>query len=151
MIGSQAMSPSAKKPHGILRVCRAWKRSRATVHSHRAQGDGSPRIRVKRGPKFFPSDGELLTEIRAVFASSLLLREGHRKVWAQLRKERGVRSSMRRVLGIMCEHGILACDRPTCVRGPNTHDRTITTDIPTRWGQSTPPAALPTRETPRSL
>jgi len=34
---------------------------------------------------------------------------------------------MRRILRIMREHGILACDRPTSVRGPDTHDRTITT------------------------
>jgi transposase InsO family protein len=34
---------------------------------------------------------------------------------------------MRRVVRIMREHGILAQDRPTGVRGPDTHDRTITT------------------------
>jgi len=34
---------------------------------------------------------------------------------------------MRRVLRIMLEHGIVACDRPTGVRGPATHDLTITT------------------------
>ncbi len=30
----------------------------------------------------------------------------------------------------MRAHGILAQDRPTSVRGPNTHDRTITTAKP---------------------
>lgn len=127
---SQAMSPSAKKPYGIQRVCRAWRLARATVQRHKAQADDAPRIPAKRGPKTFLSDEQILAEIRAVLASTLFVGEGHRKVWARLRQERGVRTSMRRVLRIMREHGILACDRPTGVRGPATHDRTITTETP---------------------
>ena len=73
---------------------------------------------------------QILAEIRAVLASTLFVGEGHRKVWARLRQEHGIRTSMRRVLRIMREHGILACDRPTGVRGPDTHDRTITTETP---------------------
>ena len=124
------MSPSAKKPYGILRVCRAWRLARATVQRHKALADDAPRIPAKRGPKTFLSDEQILAEIRAVLASTLFVGEGHRKVWARLRQERGVRTSMRRVLRIMREHGILACDRPTGVRGPDTHDRTITTETP---------------------
>jgi len=124
------MSPSAKKPYGILRVCRAWRLSRATVQRHKAQTDAAPRIPAKRGPKTFLSDDELLAGIRSVLASNLFVGEGHRKVWARLRHEHGVRTSMRRVLRIMREHGILAQDRPTGVRGPDTHDRTITTAKP---------------------
>jgi len=124
------MSPSAMKPYGILRVCRAWRLSRATVQRHKAQTDAAPRIPAKRGPKSFLSDDELLAEIRAVLASNLFVGEGHRKVWARLRHEHGVRTSMRRVLRVMREHGILAQDRPTGVRGPDTHDRTITTAKP---------------------
>ena len=130
MIGSQATSPSAKKPYGILRVCRAWRLARATVQRHKALANAEPQIPVKRGPKSFLSDDEILAEIRAVLAANLFVGEGHRKVWARLRQERGVRTSMRRVLRIMREHGILACDRPTGVRGPDTHDRTITTKTP---------------------
>jgi transposase InsO family protein len=124
------MSPSAKKPYGILRVCRAWRLSRATVQRRKAQMDAVPRISAKRGPKTLLSDDELLTEIRSVLASNLFVGEGHREVWARLRHEHGVRTSMRRVLRIMREHGILAQDRPTGVRGPETHDRTITTAKP---------------------
>jgi len=124
------MSPSPKKPYGILRVCRAWRLARATVQRRKAHADGAPPVPAKRGPKTFLSDDELLVEIRAVLASNLFVGEGHRKVWARLRHERGVRTSMRRVLGIMREHGILAQDRPTGVRGPETHDRTITTKTP---------------------
>lgn len=127
---SQATSPSAKKPYGILRVCRAWRLARATVQRHKALANAEPQIPTKRGPKSFLSDEQVLTEIRAVLASTLFVGEGHRKVWARLRQERGVRTSMRRVLRIMREHGILACDRPTGVRGPDTHDRTITTETP---------------------
>ncbi|MBM3739986.1 MAG: DDE-type integrase/transposase/recombinase [Acidobacteria bacterium] len=39
---------------------------------------------------------------------------------------------MRRVLRIMRENRLLACDRPVGVRGPDTHDRTITTETPDR-------------------
>jgi putative transposase len=127
---SLATSPSAMKPYGILRVCRAWRLARATVQRRKAHADGAPRVPAKRGPKAFLSDDELLVEIRAVLASNLFVGEGHRKVWARLRHERGVRTSMRRVLRIMREHGILAQDRPTGVRGPDTHDRTITTAKP---------------------
>jgi transposase InsO family protein len=118
------------KPYGILRVCRAWRLSRATVQRHKAQTDAAPRIPAKRGPKAFLSDEQVLAEIRAVLASTLFVGEGHRKVWARLRHEHGVRTSMRRVLRIMREHGILAQDRPTGLRGPETHDRTITTAKP---------------------
>ena len=127
---SLATSPSAMKPYGILRVCRAWRLARASVQRHKAHADGAPRVPAKRGPKSFLSDDELLAEIRAVLASNLFVGEGHRKVWARLRHEHGVRTSMRRVLRIMREHGILAQDRPTGVRGPETHDRTITTAKP---------------------
>jgi len=122
------MSPSAKKPYGILRVCRAWRLARATVQRHKALADGAPRIPAKRGPKTFLSDEQIFAEIRADLASTLFVGEGHRKVWARLRKERGVRTSMRRIIRIMREHGILACDRPIGVREPDTHDRTITTE-----------------------
>jgi putative transposase len=124
---SQAMSPSAMKPYGIQRVCRAWHMARATLQRHKSQTACEP---AKRGSKGFMSDEALLGEIRAVLGSSIFVGEGHRTVWARTRQERGVRSSMRRVLRTMREHGILACDRPTGVRVPDTHDRTVTTKTP---------------------
>lgn len=124
---SQATSPSANRPYGIQRVCRAWRMARATVQRHKSLASSEP---AKRGPKGFMSDDALLGEIRAVLGSSIFVGEGHRKVWARLRHERGVRTSMRRVLRIMREHHILAHERRTGVRGPDTHDRTITTEKP---------------------
>lgn len=128
---SRATSPSAKKPYGIQRVCFAWRLSRATVQRFKAATlNGMLAVPAKRGPKTFLSDDELLAEIRAVLASALFVAEGHRKVWARLRHERGVRSSTRRVLRIMREHHLLAHQRHSGVRGPTVHDRTITTLTP---------------------
>jgi putative transposase len=124
------MSPSAKRTYGIQRVCRAWRLARATVQRHKAQACAEPRILAKRGPKTILSDDAILTEIRAVLASPVFVGEGHRKVWARLRHERGIRTSMRRVLRIMREHHLLACSRPVGVRGPRTHDGSIITEKP---------------------
>ena len=60
---SLATSPSAMKPYGILRVCRAWRLARATVQRRKAHADGAPRVPAKRGPKAFLSDDELLVEM----------------------------------------------------------------------------------------
>jgi putative transposase len=76
------------------------------------------------------SHDALLGEIRAVLGSSIFVGEGHRKAWARLRHERGVRTFMRRVLRIIREHHMLAHERHTGIRGPDTHDRTITTEKP---------------------
>jgi hypothetical protein len=101
--------------------------ARATVQRHKSLIACEP---AKRGPKGFMSDDALLGEIRAVLGSSTFVGEGHRKVWVRLRHERGVRSSMRRVLRIMREHHILARERHTSIRGPATHDLTSATDKP---------------------
>ena len=129
---SRATSPSANRTYGIRRVCLAWRISRATVQRFKAAIGNGPATNAKRGPKGFLDDGELLAQIRAVLGSTLFVGEGHRKVWARLRHERGIRTSMRRVLRIMRENRLLACDRPVGVRGPHTHDRTITTETPDR-------------------
>jgi putative transposase len=129
---SRATSPSANRTYGIRRVCLAWRISRATVQRFKAAIRNGPATHAKRGLKSFLDDGELLAQIRAVLGSTLFVGEGHRKVWARLRHERGIRTSMRRVLRIMRENRLLACDRPVGVRGPDTHDRTITTETPDR-------------------
>ena len=127
---SQASSPSATKPFGIERVCRVWRLPRATVHRWKVSDGAPPPLPAKRGPKSGISDDTLLREIRTLLASSLFVGEGHRKVWAKLRHERGVRTSARRVLRLMREHGILAHQRSTSVRGPAVHDGTIVTQRP---------------------
>jgi putative transposase len=78
-------------------------------------------------------DAALLEAIRAVLAASPFHGEGHRKVWARLRM-REVRTSRRRVLRLMHEHGLLAPSRVGSPRGPRNHDGTIIPDaLDTMW------------------
>jgi transposase InsO family protein len=80
------------------------------------------------------TDAALVAAIRTVLAGSPFHGEGHRKVWARLRME-GVRTSKRRVLRLMREHGLLAPSRVGSPRGPRNHDGTIIPDtIDTMWG-----------------
>jgi hypothetical protein len=53
------------------------------------------------------SDRELLGEIRDVLQESPFVGEGHRKVWARLRR-RGVCTSCKRVLRLIRGAGLLA-------------------------------------------
>jgi transposase InsO family protein len=76
----------------------------------------------------------LVEAIRAVLSGSPFHGEGHRKVWARLRMA-GVRTSKRRVLRLMREHGLLAPSRVGASRGPRTHDGTIIPDrVDEMWG-----------------
>ena len=89
---------------------------------------------ARRGPSGPMPDAALVEAIRAVLSSSPFHGEGHRKLWARLRIA-GVRTSKRRVLRLMREHGLLAPSRVGAPRGPRNHDATI---IPNRvnemWG-----------------
>jgi hypothetical protein len=67
-------------------------------------------------------DAGLVAAIRAVLAASPFHGEGHRKVWARLRLA-GVRTSKRRTLRLMREHGLLAPSRT----GPPRAGRARTT------------------------
>lgn len=129
---SQTVSPSSAKPYGPARVCRIWRLSRATLYRHRRPPAFEPPRR--RGPIGPMADTELVAAIRAVLADSPFHGEGHRKVWARLRM-RGVRTSLRRVLRLMRQHGLLAPSRAGSPRGPRNHDGTIIPDaVDTMWG-----------------
>ena len=129
---SQTVSPSSAKPYGPARVCRIWRLSRATLYRHRRPPAFEPPRR--RGPIGPMADTELVAAIRAVLADSPYHGEGHRKVWARLRM-RGVRTSLRRVLRLMRQHGLLAPSRAGSPRGPRNHDGTIIPDaVDTMWG-----------------
>jgi transposase InsO family protein len=79
-------------------------------------------------------DAALLEAIRAVLAASPFHGEGHRKVWARLRIG-GIRTSLRRVLRLMRENGLLAPSRVGTPRGPRNHDGTIIPEtVDTMWG-----------------
>jgi putative transposase len=129
---SRTTSPSAGRPYGLARVCRVWRVARATVYRHRLPPPTRPPRRP--GPVGAMPDAALVEAIRAVLAASPFHGEGHRKVWARLRHA-GVRTSKRRVLRLMREHGLLAPSRTGSPRGPRAHDGTIIPDtVDTMWG-----------------
>jgi putative transposase len=129
---SRTTSPGSGTPYGLARVCRVWRTARATVYRHRAPLPTSPPAR--RGPSGPMPDAALVEAIRAVLSGSPFHGEGHRKVWARLRIA-GVRTSKRRVLRLMREHGLLAPSRVGAPRGPRNHDGTIIPDrVDEMWG-----------------
>ncbi len=80
-----------------------------------------------------PTD-ELVEAIRQRLADSPFHGEGYRKVWARLRFA-GIRTSRRRVLRLMGEHGLLAPQRAGRPHGPKAHDGRIRTErVDEMWG-----------------
>lgn len=124
---SAAWSISARRRYGLDRVCRCWRVSRATLYRHLAAANRPDAPRRRRGPQGVMSDAELADRIRALLTTSPFHGEGYRKVWARLRHTE-VRTSPRRVLRVMRDHGLLAHQRAGSPRGPRAHDGTITTD-----------------------
>lgn len=129
---SRQMSPVSGKPYGLAAVCRAWQLARSGVYRQRPPMASAPLQR--RGPVGPMPDAALLEAIRAVLAASPFHGEGHRKVWARLRLA-GTRTSLRRVLRLMRDNGLLAPSRTGAPRGPRNHDGTIIPKTVDRmWG-----------------
>jgi len=124
---SRTVSLSAKRTYGLVRVCRVWRLSRATVFRRLRAANRAHAPRGRPGPHGPMSDGALAERIRALLASSPFPGEGYRKVWARLRVG-GVRTSPRRVLRVMRENGLLVHQRPGNPRGPRAHDGKIVTE-----------------------
>jgi hypothetical protein len=103
--------------------------------SARVPSGGDEEARSKDGPL---SDGELTDLIRGDLAGSPFVGEGNRKVWARLRVA-GVRTSLRRVLLLMGEAGLLAPSRQVRVPRSRNHEGTILTERPDEmWGRMPP-------------
>jgi transposase InsO family protein len=80
------------------------------------------------------ADEDLVVAIRQLLADSPFHGEGYRKLWARLRFA-GVRTSRRRVLRLMREHGLLAHQRTGRPHGPRAHDGIIVTaQVDVMWG-----------------
>jgi transposase InsO family protein len=80
------------------------------------------------------ADAALVVAIRQLLQDSPFHGEGYRKLWARLRFA-GIRTSRRRVLRLMREHGLLAHQRAGRPHGSSAHDGTITTErVDTMWG-----------------
>src|SRR6187397_1747289 len=127
---SRQVSPSTEQVYGLQRVTRIWGISRATIYRHRLE----PVARKRPGPQGAMSDGDLVAAIRQLLTDSPFHGEGYRKLWARLRFA-GIRTSRRRVLRLMREHGLLAHQRAGRPHGPKAHDGTITTArVDTMWG-----------------
>jgi putative transposase len=78
-------------------------------------------------------DRELLLEIRQVLRDAPFVGEGHRKIWARLRR-RGVCTSRKRVLRLTREAGLLAPTARVRRRATRLHEGTITVTTPdTLW------------------
>jgi transposase InsO family protein len=129
---SRQVSLVSGKPYGLAVVCRVWRLARSGVYRQRAPAP--PRPLQRRGPVGPMPDAALLEEIRAVLAASPFHGEGHRKIWARLRMA-GIRTSLRRVLRIMRENGLLAPARVGAPPGPRHHDGTIVPEtVDAVWG-----------------
>lgn len=146
---SQTFSISATRRYGLVRVCAAWRISRATLHRHLRAANRPHAPRCRRGPQGAMSDADLAGRIRALLADSPFHGEGYRKVWARLRHA-GVRTSPGRVLRVMHAQGLLAHRRAGSPRGPRPHDGTITTErVDEIWG--TGMTAVATGEGPAAV
>ena len=118
---SETVSPVSGRRYGLATVCQVWRVARSGIYRHLTPPATPPRRPGPAGP--MPDNG-LLVAIRAVLAASPFHGEGHRKVWARLRAA-GTRTSLRRVLRLMRENGLLAPTRVGSARGPRAHDGTI--------------------------
>ena len=131
---SVELSAGTGRRYGLLLVSRIWAVSRATVYRYRRRAQELPQTRKRPGPIGPMTDSALVTAIKRLLEISPFHGEGYRKVWARLRFE-GIRSSRRRVLRLMREHGLLAHQRVGKPRGSKAHDGTIITErIDEMWG-----------------
>jgi putative transposase len=129
---SRQVSPSTDRVYGLQRVTRIWGVSRATLYRHRRPAGVAERKRP--GPCGATSDDDLVAAIRRLLTAAPFHGEGHRKLWARLRFE-GLRTSRRRVLRLMREHGLLAHQRAGRPHGSRAHDGRITTErVDVMWG-----------------
>lgn len=128
---------SAELPAPLKTVCRVAGVSRSAAHEQRRRRRASAAelpARRRPGPVGALPDTELLAEIRRDLDASPFVGEGHRKVWARLRRQQGIRTSRKRVLRLTREAGLLAPTPQVRKRSQRLHESTITVEVPdTLW------------------
>lgn len=109
--------------------------ARSTVYPQRSKAVETAGLpRRKRGSKERLSDKTLAKATRRVLEANPWNVEGYRKVWARLRF-RGIRVSMKQVLRVMREEGLLARERPLSKGHSRNHEGTIIPERPDElWG-----------------
>lgn len=127
---SRSTSPSTALVYGVERACRCLGFPRSTFYSTAPPpADAPPRPPCgKRGPKTTLDDRTLLACIREDLTTSPFKSEGHRKVWARLRRA-GHKAGRARVLRLMREAALLSPHRKPS-RPAREHNGRITTDAP---------------------
>jgi HTH-like domain len=105
---SRQVSPSTNRAYGLQRVACIWRIPRATVYRHRHRSEAVQR--KKPGPLGAMSDEDLVAAMRLLLQDSSSHGEGYRALWARLRSK-NIRTSRRRVLRLMGEHGLLVHQR----------------------------------------
>jgi putative transposase len=126
---------SEELPAPLKTVCRVAGVSRSAASEQRRRRRASVEADARRrpGPTGAMADRELLREIRRVIEDSPFTGEGHRKVWARLRRG-GVLTSRKRVLRLTRDGGLLAPTRAVRRRAKRLHTGTITVTTPdTLW------------------
>lgn len=126
-------SPSSGKCYPVKLLCEVLAVPRSSLYASLSLGNCAVLL-DKRGPKTAQSDEALLDAIRADLAASCFLGEGHRKVWARLRRA-GIHVSRKRVLRVMRQHQLLAPTRRVHPHGDKAHEGTIIAAAPDQlWG-----------------
>jgi len=119
-------------PRPLALVCRTIGLARSSAYAARRP---LPLASAKRGPRSATSDDELLARIREILDDATFSGEGHRKVWARLRRRHGIRVSRKRVLRLMRGAGLLAPARRRWTHTRGAHRGTIIPAAPnTLWG-----------------
>jgi len=128
---SEKISPYTHLKYGVAMVCKVWNFPRSSYYykERHPQKQSS-----SRGRKSKTSDDQLLTAIKECINESPFNGEGHRKIHAQLRRQKNVQVGRGRVLKVMRKNRLLSPYRSEQVKA-KSHDGRITTDEPNQmWG-----------------